>query len=135
MVAKQFKAAVIELLGNLIDFLSGKSSLTALPSAGGGFQSITINDNTTVKHISSVFIFPDASAKVAIISIEADPNSTNLNRVVRFLENGSDPTTTSGLALGDNDIYKIEGLIQIFKFRIIGIESGKTHIVRIQLYS
>ena len=54
---------------------------------------------------------------------------------IRFKENGSDPSANSGIALGDNDLYEITGRWNLEQlFRVIGIEAGKNHVLRVQYY-
>jgi len=70
----------------------------------------------------------------ATISIESDASVTDKSRVIRFKENGSNPSANSGIALGDNDLYEITGRWNLESFRVIGIEAGKNHVLRVQYY-
>ena len=61
-------------------------------------------------------------------------SATEKSRVIRFKENGSDPSANSGIALGDNDLYEITGRWNLESFRVIGVEAGKSHVLRVQYY-
>lgn len=105
------------------------SFLKAIPESENGFQQIEIADNITVHSLTI-----PTRAKVAIISIEADDNTVDKNRVVRLKENGTNPTILEGIGLGDNDVYRIEGIYNLANFRIIAIESGMAHYLNVQYY-
>lgn len=59
---------------------------------------------------------------------------TDKSRVIRFKENNSDTSANSGVALGDNDLYEITGRWNLESFRVIEIEAGKSHVLRVQYY-
>lgn len=78
-----------------------------------------------------------AGAKYALIYVQADTTSANLNRVVHFREDGGDPTTGvagDGIPLPDNGVYECSGAANLANFKIIGIEAGKTHTIRVIYY-
>lgn len=93
----------------------------------GGYQDVTINSEVASLQVPSL-------AVSAVLILEADATSTSLHRAVRFKENGSDPSSSSGFALGDNDIYSIIGIQNLEQFRIVSIEQDKTHIARVQFF-
>lgn len=79
-------------------------------------------------------VIPEVAYK-ALIVVEADPLSTNKTRCVRFTEDITNPpTAVFGMPLGDLSIYEVGGQGNMDNFRIIGIEAGRTHKVRIQYY-
>ncbi len=59
---------------------------------------------------------------------------TNSSAVVRFKENGSNPSINSGFGLGNQDIFELVGSENLKKFRVIGIQKNGTPILRIQFY-
>lgn len=78
-----------------------------------------------------------AGAKYAMIYVQGDSTSANLNRVVHFREDGGDPTTGTsgdGMPLADNGVYECRGPANLSSFKIIGIEAGKVHTIRVIYY-
>jgi hypothetical protein len=69
------------------------------------------------------------------ISVEADSTSTDKLRVVRYTLNQQDPDTDLGQALGDNDFLELRNSEQVRNFRVIGLEAGKTHKLKIQYFN
>jgi len=121
-------SSMLDYLEELILIQSGENGRLTIPETEQGYEDLTVSD-TEVAQLS----VPENSIS-ATISIEADATSTEKSRVVRFKENGSDPSANTGIALGDNDLYEISGRWNLESFRIIGIEAGKSHVLRIQYY-
>jgi hypothetical protein len=77
-----------------------------------------------------------AGAKMAILCVDADQTATDLNKVIHWTEDGTDPTTTSagnGMLLGDNSVLEIRGSLNVAAFKMISREV-KTNVVRVQYY-
>jgi len=74
------------------------------------------------------------NARYTIMVIEADPSQSNKDIVVRFREDGEDPTSVEGMPLGDLGVYEVKGTENMQRFKIIGVEVGKQNIVRIQFF-
>ena len=119
---------MLDYLEELILIQSGENGRLTIPETEQGYQDLQVNDTEVVQ-----LTIPE-NAISATISIEADGSATEKSRVVRFKENGSDPSANSGIALGDNDLYEITGLLNLESFRVIGVEVGKSHVIRVQYY-
>jgi hypothetical protein len=75
-----------------------------------------------------------ANCTNAVTYLEADALEKDENRVVRFREDNTAPTTTLGTPLGDNDIYEIKGKKALAQFKILGITAGHTSYLHIHYY-
>ena len=73
-------------------------------------------------------------ARKALVVIEADASSTNLDRVVRFREDGTNPNATDGLPIPDNGKLEVSDL-NLANFKMIGIEGGKNHTAQVLYYA
>ena len=60
--------------------------------------------------------------------------ATDSSAVLRFKENGSLPTLSSGFGLGNQDIFELVGTENLNNFRVIGIQQNSTPVLRIQFY-
>ncbi|WP_299243020.1 hypothetical protein [uncultured Aquimarina sp.] len=60
--------------------------------------------------------------------------STDSSAVLRFKENGSNPSINSGFGLGNQDIFELVGTENLKKFRVIGIQNDGIPVLRIQFY-
>ena len=79
-----------------------------------------------------------ASAQKAILTVIGDATAANSDRVIHFREDGNNPTTGTsgeGMPIGDNGTYTILSADNLANFKMIGIEAGKTHSVRVQYYA
>jgi len=121
-------SSMLDYLEELILIQSGENGRLTIPETEQGYEDLPVSD-TEVAQLS----IPE-NAISATISIEADGSAAEKSRVVRFKENGSDPTASSGIALGENDLYEITGRWNLESFRVIGVEAGKSHIIRVQYY-
>ena len=108
--------------------LSGEVGKIVISEDDNGYEDITVDD-TEVKGLTV-----PTGAVAAILSVEADNSTIDKNKVIRFKENGSDPTATSGFALPTTIFPEIIGHENLINFKFIGIESGKTHTIRVQDY-
>jgi hypothetical protein len=96
-----------------------------------GFEEISVNDSTVQK-----LSIPNGATS-ALITVVADPSTTDLRNVVWWKEDGNVPTTGAngeGMPLGHLGVYECKGVINLKNFQVIGIEAGKTHSVRISYY-
>ncbi|WP_035085306.1 hypothetical protein [Aquimarina latercula] len=59
---------------------------------------------------------------------------TNSSAVIRFKENGSQPSINSGFGLGNGDIFELVGATNLKNFRAIGVQQNATPVIRIQFY-
>jgi hypothetical protein len=117
-----------DYLEELILISSGERGRIAISQSDDGYQDLTVND-TAVK----ILTVP-SEAIAASIHFETDETSSNKSRALRFKENGTNPTATSGQAFGDGDVLELLGKASLDNFKIIGIEAGKNHALRIQYY-
>ena len=119
---------MLDYLEELILIQSGENGRLTIPETQQGYEDLAVTDAEVAQ-----LTVPE-NAISATISIEADASVTDKSRVIRFKENGSDPSANSGIALGDNDLYEITGRWNLESFRVVGVEAGKIHILRIQYY-
>jgi|GEM_PF-1068969 len=118
-----------DFLEQLIIILSGETGQVPISESDNGYQDLSVDETEAL----SLTVPTDAIA--ATIAIETDEVTVqNLTRLIRFKINGSLPTITSGIALGDNDIYELKGATNLQAFRVIGIETGITSMLRVQYY-
>jgi len=73
-------------------------------------------------------------ARYAMLITESDPNQNNKDLIIRFREDGSNPSADEGMPLGDMGVYEVKGKENMSQFRMIGIEAGKQHKVRVQFF-
>lgn len=121
-------ADILNYLEELILIHAKEEGFFPISEDKGGYQDLVIGSTNAVS------LFVPENAISAVLIIEAHLESSLLHRVVRFKENGTSPTATSGFALGDNDIFSIVGRHNLNQFRIIGIDPDPTHIARIQFF-
>lgn len=75
-----------------------------------------------------------AGAKYAICVLEAGVADVDKARVARFRTDAINPTAAVGMPVGDNGSFEIKGSDNLAAFRIIGINAGVTHVLRIEFY-
>ncbi|HAP69921.1 MAG TPA: hypothetical protein DCR04_09395 [Flavobacteriales bacterium] len=121
-------SSMLDYLEELILIQSGENGRLTIPETEQGYEDLAVTDMEVAQ-----LTIPENGIS-ATISIEADGSAAEKSRVVRFKENGSDPTASSGIALGENDLYEITGRWNLENFRVIGIEAGKSHVLRVQYY-
>ncbi len=73
-------------------------------------------------------------AQYALLVVEASPTIPDKSKVLRFWEDGSLPTATSGIPMGELGVYEVKGKENMQRFRIIGIEAFYGHSVQIQYF-
>jgi hypothetical protein len=74
------------------------------------------------------------NARYALLVVESDANQNNRDIVLRFREDGEDPTTEEGMPLGDLGVYEVKGTENMQRFKIVGIEQERIHKIRIQFF-
>ena len=94
-----------------------------------GYTQLTVSDAAPIKLGTT-----PRGVSFAYIEIEADSNSSSSERVVRFTEDGSNPTATRGMTLGDNGVYEVKGTFNLENFQIIGIDAGISHKINVQYF-
>ena len=117
-----------DFLEELMLWTSGERGRIAIDEAGNGYEDLTVND-TEEKGLT----VPD-NAVSASVFFEIDDSATNKARALRYKENGTAPTANSGQPFGDGDVLELFGKSSLDNFKIIGIEAGKSHVLRIQYY-
>ena len=73
-------------------------------------------------------------ARYAVIVVEANTSQFNKDLVVRFREDGDYPEPSIGMPLGDMGVYEVKGNTNMNRFKVIGIEPGLQHTIRIQFF-
>lgn len=121
-------ADILNYLEQLIVLQAKEEGYFPISEELGGYQDLEITA-TQARPLQ----VPDKAVS-AVLVLEADITSSSFVKIVRFKENKSAPTASSGFALGDNDIYSIVGKNNLENFKIIGVEKDKKHIARIQFF-
>ncbi len=138
-------ALMLDFLEELITIVGKEKGLVAISEENKGYQDIIFSRNE-VKELD-----PPENAVSATIMIEklADlqqPDTLDTvievsdtseavaddSILIRFKENGSDPSNESGFGLGHNDIYELVGATNLRAFRAINIASNVA--LRVQYY-
>ena len=117
-----------DFLEELILWGSGERGRVPIPENEDGFEELTV-DHSEAKGLT----VPD-DAVSAEIHIEADGTATNPRHAIRSKKNGTDPTATSGMRFGDEDVIEVYGKVNLDTYKVIGIENGKSHKLQIQYY-
>jgi hypothetical protein len=73
-------------------------------------------------------------ARYAMLVVESDANQNNKDIVLRFREDGEEPTADDGIPLGDLGVYEVKGIENMQRFKIVGIEQERIHKIRIQFF-
>lgn len=119
--------SIADYLEELILIASKEKGLVAISDGEEGFQDVTLSSDK-VKSLS----FPRLAVS-ATIMVESDLEAGN-GIVMRFKENGGDPSGKSGFGLGHNDIYELSGRCSLNRFRAIAVEDRQVTL-RIQYYT
>jgi len=83
-----------------------------------GYEKISNVDNTDVNTLTV-----PTGAVSALISIEANNGQANNNIVIRFKENGEDPTIAEGMPLGNYGTYEVKNEENLAGFKFISPEN------------
>lgn len=87
-----------------------------------GYQNLTVTSDT----IATKLTIP-TKANYAIIRVVADSGTSNKALVIRFRMDGTDPTSSEGMPIGDKESFDINETQNLANFRVISIEASKTH--------
>jgi|GEM_PF-2313621 len=91
-----------------------------------GYELLTVV-STEVAQLANI----PPKAKKAIMFVEADATAANQTKVIRF-KCGEDPTANLGMPAGNNGVFECGRAYNLTRFRVIGIEAGKTHKIQVQ---
>ncbi len=117
-----------DYLEELMLWTSGERGRIAIDEINNGYQDLTV-DNTEMKSLT----VPDDAVSASVF-FEVDDTTITKARALRYKENGTAPTAISGQPLGDGDVLELFGKTILLNFKVIGIEAGKNHILRVQYY-
>jgi hypothetical protein len=93
------------------------------------------DDSFTVDNTAAVSLVIPVGAVWALLVVEADATATSTDKVVRFTLDGTTvPDAVIGMPLGDLDPLDVKDEKNLSNFKVIGIEAGKTHTVRVQYF-
>jgi hypothetical protein len=109
-----------DYLEEIILLNSGEHGKVNFSEEDDGFEEVILNDGT-VKDLDN------APENTGCATIQFEVNSgtpTDARKIVRFKENGSNPTASEGFVLGDGDILYVNGYDNIPKFKMIRTESS-----------
>ena len=76
---------------------------------------------------------PD-KARYVVLVVECHTSQFNKDLVLRFCEDGQTPEANHGMPLGNLGLYEVKGNTNMSRFRIIGVEIGLEHTVRLQFF-
>lgn len=94
-----------------------------------GYDELEISDSGTS------MLTPPKGTAYALLVVESDSSATEKSKVVRFTEDENNiPTSSLGMPLGDLSVYEVKGAKNLAAFKVIGIENGKTHKIRVQYF-
>ena len=119
-------AMTLDFLEELIAILAKEKGLLPIGETDGGYEDIIFN-NAEVKSLS-----PPIQAVSATIMVESLAEEGGHAILIRFKENGSDPTIESGFGLGHQDIYELIGPTNLSAFKAINRVMGVA--MRVQYY-
>lgn len=85
-----------------------------------GFETLTLNSGGVTALNPPAQTLPEDRIYIAVMVVKADTSEAGSNHIVRFREDGVDPTTAVGMTLGDAWVYELQGYEQISKWRGIG---------------
>ena len=117
-----------DYLEELLLWNSGERGRLTIPENENGYEDISVS------HSEAKALTVPEKAVSAEIHIEADDTASKPSRVVRYKHNGTTPTSNSGKSLGDSDVIEVFGKANLDAFKVIGIENGKSHFLRVQYY-
>ena len=126
---RQNFAIVADYLEEIALILANERGFIPISEGDRGYEDIDV-DNRGVQPLT----VPELAVSASIF-FEADPTATMKDMIVRFKENGTDPTTDSGQYYGHGDIFNPTGKNILDRLRFIGIERGKTTKLRVQYYA
>lgn len=121
-------ASTEDYLEELILWTSGERGRIPIDENNNGYEDLEVDD-TEAKALT----VPEGAVSASVF-FEVDASATNKTRALRYKENGTGPTAASGQAFGDGDVLELFGKTSLDNFKIIGIEAGKTHTLRVQYY-
>lgn len=121
-------ATTEDYLEELVLWTSGERGRIAIDEDHKGYEDLEV-DHSKVKTLT----VPDEAFSASIF-FEADDSTLKPKRALRYKENGTAPTANSGQAFGDGDVLELFGKNSLNNFKVIGIENGKTHVLRVQYY-
>lgn len=83
-----------------------------------GYEKINNVDNTDINGLT----VPTA-AVTALIAVEANAGQVNNNAVIRFREDGGNPTVTDGIPIGNAGTYEVKNEENLAGFKFISPEN------------
>ena len=89
---------------------------------------------TVYSYFASQLTIP-VGAQYALIVVEAAPAVADKSKVLRFWEDGSFPTASFGIPLGELGVYEVKGKENMNNFAMIGIEAFYSHSVQVQYFA
>jgi len=108
-------ALMLDFLEELISIVDKEKGLVAIPEADGGYEDLLF-EGSEVRELKYPSHAVSATVMVELLAGESPAN----NLVIRFKEHG-DPSLVSGFGLGHNDIFEVNGVLNLKGFRAIGL--------------
>ena len=99
----------------------------------GRQRSAFAKESLTFDDAPAVSLTVPKGATYAEVSLIGDATAVATN-TIRFWQDGSVPTATSGLSRNHLAAWDIAGGDNLVNFKIIGVEAAKTHILQVQYY-
>lgn len=91
-----------------------------------GYEELTVGSGAVA------VLTPPDKAKKAILVMEADGSSSNLRKVARYKIGDTNPTANEGFPISDEAVFEVGTLYNLKRFKVIGIQAGKTHKIQVE---
>jgi hypothetical protein len=114
-------------LRNFEDILRGMYTRMTTGHKAIGHEIITLSDG----NVHSLTVPTDA--RYALMVLE-ETGGTGTAKLIRFWEDGSNPTTTTGIVRGDMDAWDVVSYANLKSFKIIRL-TASAHKLFVQYYS
>lgn len=98
------------------------------PLVTNGFQTVVVN--STVQTLAP----PINAVSAQIQVLKGSGAFTDVQRVIRFTQADTDPSTTTGQVLGDREFIKLENKAQMEAFKFISAETAISGQLSIQYF-
>ena len=107
------------------------------------FESVAVGYNTLAKlSIGNNALWADR-IKYCMVFVEADATTANKSRAIRWLQVPSVAGSLTvneanvraqGFPFADAGVFEVKGLANMQHLRLIGLEFGKSHTIRVEYY-
>lgn len=118
-------ALMLDFLEELISIAGKEKGLMAISEVNQGYEDILF-ENDTVQLLN----FPKQAVSATIMVEQLSGVTGGI--LVRFKENGSDPSGDTGFGLGHQDVFEVHGAANLALFRAVSLVERV--VLRVQYY-